>query len=392
MDPVRNPAVVLKSGQQKSVQSGSLWVYASQVLALVGAPEPGGIVDVVDFRNRFLGRGYYNGTSQIIVRLLTDREEPIDRAFLARRLAEAWELRARVLPDRTLCRVVFSEGDRLPGLIVDKYGAVLTLQATTLGMERLKGMIVELLVELLGPESIFERDDLPARRLEGLDEIVGPLYGPVPVRSVLPVAGLHLPVDPAAGQKTGLFLDQRLNHCLAGELCRGARVLDAFCYTGGFALRAAAGGAESVLAVDLSEAALALAVRTAEENGVAGAIEFRKENVFDLLRASAGPFDVIILDPPAFAHSRKALAGAVRGYKEINLRAMKLLAPGGLLATFSCSYHMTREHFHDLLVEAAADSRRSFVARAQLFQAPDHPIRLGHPETAYLKGFLLQAC
>ncbi len=389
--------VLLKPGEQEDLRRGRRWVYANEVAAVAGDPAPGDVVDVLDASRRFLGRGYYNPRSLITVRLLTHEDEPVDAAFFRRRLEAAWAYRRRAFAGREerlrACRVVFGEADSLPALIVDRFGDVLSLQTLALGIDRWKETIAGLLAELLAPAAIVERNDAPVRDLEGLERRVGLLRGDLPAQVTVVEEGVEFAVDVLGGQKTGHFLDQLDNRVAARGLCAGGRVLDAFAYTGGFGLHAAWAGAREVVLVDDSEAALALAAANARRNGVAERVTTRRANAFDELRrlAAAGErFDVVILDPPAFAKSRSAREGALRGYKEINLRAMKLLPPGGVLVTASCSSHIDEEEFVAVVHAAAADAGRLVRLIERRGAGRDHPVLLGAPETRYLKCLICE--
>jgi len=380
--------VHLARGRHRRIQEGHPWVFRDDVEEVRGEVTPGDVVSVVDFRGRFLGKGYINPRSQIIVRMLTNRDEPIDRDFFRRRLERAWAYRQRVLSDTGACRVVFGEADFLPGLIVDKFGSVLVVQTLALGIDRWLPDIVDILDDLLHPRGIYERNDVPVRRLEGLEERKGYLRGEFDPRLTIVENGLEIAVDVAEGQKTGYFLDQRENRRAVRPYAAGGRVLDCFCNVGGFALNAAAGGAREVVAVDVSEQALAAAQENAVRNGLSDRIRFVAGNAFDILRqmeANRERFDLIILDPPAFAKNRAALEGAVRGYKEINLRALRMLSEGGFLVTCSCSYHMTPDLFKAVVADAALDARRRLRLVEERAQAPDHPILVGYDESHYLK-------
>lgn len=385
--------VHLAKGRQKRVTAGHPWVFQTEVEEIKGHFVPGDIVDVVDHRGKFLGRGYCNPASQIIVRIMTYREETIDAAFIRRRVEEAWEYRKRLLPDLSSCRVIFGEADLLPALIVDKFGDYLVLQTLALGIDRWKKEIVEILDDLLRPRGIFERNDVPVRELEGLEQRKGYLKGRFDPRIEIAENGLRLAVDVENGQKTGYFLDQRENRAAIRPLVKGARVLDAFCHTGSFSLNAAQGGAKEVLGLDVSEAAVAQAEDNARLNGLQDLCRFRVVNAFDELRAMdhrREQFDVIILDPPAFAKNRASLEGAVRGYKEINLRAMRLLPERGYLVTCSCSYHLPEDLLLEILKDAARDTGRRLRLIESRTQAKDHPILLGAGETHYLKCLILE--
>jgi len=375
------------------VQEGHPWIFQGEVEEVRGEFAPGDIVTVVDFRGRFLGKGYINPASQILVRILTDRDEPVDRDFFRRRLERAWAYRQRLLPDTGACRVVFGEADFLPGLIVDKFSDVLVVQTLALGIDRWLPDIVEILDNLLHPRGIYERNDVPVRRLEGLTERKGYLRGEFDPRLTIVENGLEIAVDVAEGQKTGYFLDQRENRRAVRPYAKGGRVLDCFCNVGGFALNAAAGGAREVIAVDSSEEALEAARLNAERNGLSDRVRFQAGNAFDVLRqmeANQERFDVIVLDPPAFAKNKAALEGAVRGYKEINLRAMRMLPEGGFLVTCSCSYHMTPDIFKAVVADAARDSHRRLRLVEERAQAVDHPIVVGYPESHYLKCLIYE--
>jgi 23S rRNA (cytosine1962-C5)-methyltransferase len=334
----------------------------------------------------------WSDRSQIALRLLARGDVPIDRAFWAARLDAAIGYRRSLRIDATAYRIVHAEGDGLPSLVVDRYGDVLVVQALSQGMDRCLPEILGLLIERLSPAGVLLRHDVRARSLEGLPRTVEVVHGRVPERVVVREGEVELEADLWRGQKTGLYLDQRENHLALREYARG-RVFDGFAYDGGFALQVAAAGAE-VLAVDLSEEAVARLRRNAERNGLAARVEARVGNVFDVLREAdrAGErFDGIVLDPPAFAPSRSTVDKALAGYKEINLRALKRLNPGGILATCTCSYHVDDPAFANMLLEAALDAKTTVTLLEARTQARDHPIRLGVPETRYLRCFLLSA-
>ncbi len=380
--------VHMARGRHQRVIEGHPWVFQGEVEKVTGDYTPGDTVAVVDNRGQFLGKGYINPRSQILVRMLTSRDETIDRAFFKRRLERAWAHRQRLLGDTSACRVVFGEADFLPGLIVDKFGDVLVVQTLALGIDRWLPDIVEILQELLQPRGIFERNDVPVRNLEGLEQRKGPLYGDFDPKITIVENGLKIAVDVENGQKTGYFLDQRENRAAVRPYSKGARVLDCFSNVGGFALNAAAAGATEVLVVDASEEALAAARQNAEQNGLLDRMSFQAGNAFDILRrleANQERFDTIVLDPPAFAKNKGALEGAVRGYKEINLRAMHMLPEGGFLITCSCSYHMTSDLFKAVVADAALDARRRLRLIEERAQGVDHPIVVGYDESHYLK-------
>jgi 23S rRNA (cytosine1962-C5)-methyltransferase len=368
------------------VLSGHPWIFASDV-ADRGDAQPGEAVKVADPRGRPIGVAHYSSTSQITLRLLSSKSEPIDKEFFRRRLTAAMLHRERVVKDSTACRLVFSEADLLPGLIVDRYGSHLVIQTLSQGMERSRDLIVLVLNELLAPQGILARNDAAVRKLESLPLEVVVLSGEVPERVAIKMNGLDLEADLMKGQKTGVYLDQRENYVAAANFTRG-RVLDCFTSTGGFALHTAR-HAESVEAVDSSANALATAETNAKANGIAN-IQFRQADVFDFLSGIDRKYSMIILDPPAFAKSRKMLDDAAKGYKEINLRALKLLEPGGILVTCSCSHHVSESMLFDIVAEAALDAGKTLRVLERRVQAADHPILLTVPETLYLKCQILE--
>jgi len=386
--------VKLARNRQHRATGGHPWVYRTEVEEIPGAINPGDIVDVVDSRRKFIGRGYINPASQILVRILTrDQGEAIDRNFFHRRIRAALDYRRRVVRNTSACRLIFAEADFLPALIVDRFGGYLAVQTLALGIDLYKETIVEILDELVKPAGIYERNDVSVRRLEGLPLTTGFLKGPFDPVVEIEENGLAFSVDLAGGQKTGYFLDQRENRMALAGLAEGARVLDCFCHTGTFSMYAALFGAREVQGIDIAAPALAAARQNAAKNGFAEVCSFRESNVFDELRAlekGGEKFDLIILDPPAFTKSRQALEGAVRGYKEINLRAMKLLPPGGFLLTCSCSFHMTEELFLEVILAAGRDAGRQLRLVELRRQAKDHPMLLASAETHYLKCAILQ--
>lgn len=378
---------------RRGVRAVGDWLYDNELAWADDACEPGDVVDVVDGKLNFLARGFFNPGSRIAVRVLTrDKTETVDRDFFRRRLGFAWAFR-QSLGFENACRVVFGESDGLPGLTVDKFGDCLSFQTVSLGLERWKDVIVELLAELFHPRGIYERNDLAVREKEGLEQRSGCVYGEVPPLVEIMEHEAKMLVDVAHGQKTGHFLDQQENRGRIKSYCRGGTVLDLCCHTGGFSIHAALYGAKSVEAVDISEDALKMLRRNAELNGVSDRIETVCENVFDFARrrASEGKrYGLVICDPPAFAKSKKALDGAYRGYKELNLRSLRMVEPGGYLLTCSCSQFMTRELFHRMLREAAADSGRRARLLETVVQSRDHPAILSAEQSLYLKGELLQ--
>ena len=387
-------SVKLAPGKDARLLAGHPWIYRSEIARVEGEGEPGAITHVLDNRGKFLGQAMLNLKSQIAGRLVSRHEESIDAAFLERRLREAVSRCGRSLSGPDACRLVFGEGDHLPGLIADRYGALVVLQILTAGMERLREPLLAALRTVVKPQAIFERNDAPPRKLEGLALRKGFAWGGGETGVWIQEGNLRIFVEVAEGQKTGFFLDQRENRQVVNGLARDREILDCFCYSGGFALSAAAGGAASVTGIDLSAEALAWAQRSAEQNGLASRCTFITANAFDELRAfdrAGRRFGLLVLDPPAFTKGKETLAGALRGYKEINLRAMKLLAPGGILVTCSCSYHVDAPTFLEMLRSAAADARREFRLVEFRTQASDHPILLAAKETQYLKCVILEA-
>jgi 23S rRNA (cytosine1962-C5)-methyltransferase len=368
------------------IASGHPWIFASDV-ADRGDAKPGDAVKVADPRGRPIGVAHYSSTSQITLRLLSSKPEPIDQEFYRRRLTAAIRHRERVVRDSNACRLVFSEADLLPGLIVDRYGAYLVIQTLSQGMDRSRDLIVHCLKELLAPAGILARNDAAVRKLESLPLEVLVLFGEVPERVAIKMNGLDLEADLLKGQKTGVYLDQRENYLAAANFAHG-RVLDCFTSTGGFSLHTAR-RAESVEAVDSSANALATAESNARSNNLSN-IQFRQADVFDFLSGIDRKYGMIILDPPAFAKSRKMLDDAAKGYKEINLRALKLLAPGGILVTCSCSHHVSEAMLFEIVAEAALDAGKTLRVLERRTQAADHPILLTVPETLYLKCQVLE--
>jgi len=372
------------------VRSGHTWIFASDIEDR-GEAEGGEAVQVLDPRGQSLGIAHYSAASQIALRMLSRDARPPDREFYRRRLARAIEHRRRLVLDSEACRLVFSEGDLLPALIVDRYGDYLVLQTLNQGMERIKPLLVELLMELASPRGILERNDAAVRQKEQLPLAVSTLAGEVPERVWYRMHGLRFQADLVRGQKTGTYLDQRENYLAAEGYARG-RALDCFTATGGFALHLAR-RCESVEAADTSDLALELAESARKENGLEN-VQFRKADVFELLSAyvlAGRRFSIIVLDPPAFARSRAGLQGAARGYKDINLRALKLLEPGGVLVTCSCSQHVSEAMLLEIIAEAALDAGRVVRVLERRTQSRDHPILLTVPETHYLKCLILEA-
>ncbi len=342
---------------------------------------------VLDPRGKFLGVAHYSSASQIALRMLSPNREPVDRLFFLRRLRQAIELRARVVENSDACRLVFSEADLLPGLIVDRYARYLVMQTLSQGMDRARDMIAGCLAELLAPAAMLARNDASVRKLEGLAQEVVTLSGEIPERVNYTMNGLRFTADLVGGQKTGAYLDQRENYVAAARHAHG-RVLDCFSSTGGFALHAAR-RAESVEAIESSAAAIASARINAAENGI-GNIELRQADVFDYLSRLDRRYSTVILDPPAFAKSRKQLDDAARGYKDINYRALRLLDAGGVLVTCSCSHHLSEAMFAEIVAQAALEAGKTLRVLERRTQASDHPILLTVPETLYLKCLIVE--
>jgi 23S rRNA (cytosine1962-C5)-methyltransferase len=371
------------------VASGHPWIFSSDVIDRADAA-PGSVVHVVDHRRRSLGIAHYSSSSQICLRLLSNRVEPLDATFFERRLAAAAEHRRLVVHDSDAYRLVHAEADLLPALIVDRYGDYLAVQTLNQGMDAAKEWIVAGLVNLLAPKGIVLRNDAPVRRKEELPLETSIAYGEVPPTVAVSMNGLHFHADLLGGQKTGSFLDQRENYLAAAKYGNG-KALDCFTSTGGFALHLAA-RCDSVEAVDSSAEALATAVKNRAANAITN-VEFREADVFDLLAGYSSArreFSIVVLDPPAFAKSRASLEGALRGYKEINLRALRLLGPGGVLVTCSCSHHVSEAAFLEVVAAASLDAGRQLRVLERRTQSQDHPILLTVPETHYLKCLILQ--
>ena len=380
-----NTVRVNKKGAHR-VRAGHLWIYRSDVVDVDA--EGGSVVTVKDERGNFIGQALYSDASQIALRFVTQAQEEIDRGWWRRRIVEA-AARRNVTADTNAYRLVYSEGDLLPSLIVDRYNDVLVLQTLSQGTDALKATFTEILIEEFEPRAVIERNDARVRELEGLPLISAALYGDAPDEIEIVQHGLRFVVSPGAGQKTGSFLDQRENRLAArtaAALTNRGRALDCFTFNGAFALHLAS-VCEEVIGIDISGDAVAAAKRNAQLNEL-GNVEFREANVFDALReleTRGERFDVIVLDPPAFAKNRASLSAAVRGYKEINLRALKLLNAGGVLVTCTCSYHVGEDLFLEILDQASSDAHRRVQVVEKRMQASDHPVLLGMPETYYLK-------
>ena len=392
--------VVLKKGGGRSLKMGGLWIYDNEVAQVMGSFEDGDLVFVRDFDGYPLGRGFINRNSRLLVRMMTrNSHQEIDDAFLRMRVKNAWEYRKKVV-DTKSCRLIFGEADFLPGLVIDKFSDVLVVESLALGIDRMKMKIVELLKEVLAEDGIeirgvYERSDAKVRELEGMERYKGFLGEPFDTKVEIEENGVRYLVDVKEGQKTGFFLDQKYNRKAIGRLCRGAEVLDCFTHTGSFALNAGLAGASHVIGVDASQ----LGVEQARENAALNHLEDRVEllcaDVFDLLpelERQGKKFDVVILDPPAFTKSRNSIKKAVKGYREINLRAMKLVKDGGYLATCSCSHFMDYQLFTQTIGQAARNVHKRLRQVEYRTQSPDHPILWAAEESYYLKFYIFQVC
>ena len=382
--------LVLKRGAEQRVNAGHPWIYRTQVADLKGFSQAGEAVEVLDAGGRYLGQGFYNPRPSLCCRLLTRRDEAIDASFFTRRIEAAWEYRrtARLIADAY--RLVWSEADGLPGLVVDRYGPLSVVQCLTLGMFKAADWIASALARLFPDGGIHRLDEPTAARIEGFEARQDPAW-----QEIVVIDGdCRFGVTPGAGHKTGLYLDQAENRALVAHHAAGRRVLDAFSFSGGFACQALQSGATQVLLLDSSSDALALARRNLELNGAAERALFRAGNAFDILRsldAAGERFGVVVLDPPPFTRRKDSIEAAARGYKEINIRGLRLLEPGGVLATFSCSHHITPGLFEEICREAAGDAGVSVRILRTLSQSRDHPVLLSIPESRYLTGLLLEA-
>lgn len=390
--------VTLKKGEGRMLKSGGLWIFDNEIASILGSFEDGDIVAVHDFDGYGLGKGFINRNSKIRVRMMTrNRHQEIDEAFLKMRVQEAWDYRKKV-SDTGSCRVIFGEADFLPGLVVDKFSDVLVVQSLALGIDRLKDQIVELLKEVLAADGIeirgvYERSDAKVRRQEGMELYKGFIGEPFDTNVEIEENGVRYMVDVKDGQKTGFFLDQKYNRKAIQHLCKDAKVLDCFTHTGSFALNAGYGGAKEVTGVDASELAVEQAILNSKLNGMEDRVKFICRDVFELLpelEEKGEKFDVVILDPPAFTKSRNSVKNAVKGYREINLRAMKLVRDGGFLATCSCSHFMTYELFTQTIHQAARNVHKRLRQVEYRTQAPDHPILWAAEESYYLKFYVFQ--
>ena len=392
--------VTLKKGEGRSLKSGGMWIFDNEIASIVGTFHNGDIVTVHDFDGYPMGKGFINQNSKIRIRMMTrNHRQEIDREFLRMRIKEAWEYRKRTV-DTSSCRLIFGEADFLPGFVVDKFSDVLVVQSLALGIDRFKLELIDILKEELLKDGIqirgvYERSDAKVRDSEGLERVKGFIGAPFDTKVEIIENGVKYLVDVKDGQKTGFFLDQKYNRLAIQKLCKGMEVLDCFTHTGSFALNAGIAGAKSVVGVDASELAVAQARENAKLNGLEETVQFQCADVFELLpelEQQKKQFDVVILDPPAFAKSRNSVKNAVKGYREINVRAMKLVKPGGYLATCSCSHFMDYELFTKTIHQAAQNVHRRLRQVEYRTQAPDHPILWVADESYYLKFYIFQVC
>jgi 23S rRNA (cytosine1962-C5)-methyltransferase len=390
--------VKLKKGEGRSLKGGGLWIFDNEIDQITGQYENGELVYVHDFDDYYLGCGFINTNSKITVRIMSRvKGQEIDHEFLNMRVRAAWEYRKTTV-DTGSCRIIFGEADFLPGLVVDKFADVLVVQSLALGIDRMKTEILGILTELLLNDGIrirgiYERSDAKVRENEGMERVKGFIGAPFDTKVEIVENGVKYLVDVAEGQKTGFFLDQKYNRAAVARLCKGARVLDCFTHTGSFALNAGLNGAKEVTGVDASELGVAQATENAALNGLSDTVKFICEDVFELLprlEEQGEKYDVVILDPPAFTKSRNSVKNAIKGYREINLRAMKLVKDGGYLATCSCSHFMTPELFSETIGQAAKNVRKRIRQVEYRTQSPDHPILWAAEESYYLKFFIFQ--
>lgn len=396
-----NAVVTLKKGAGRTLKEGGPWIYDNEIESIMGSFTDGDIVLVHDFDGYPLGRGFINRNSKLTVRMMTrNRDTEVDESFIRMRVKNAWEYRKKVMDDISSCRVIFGEADFLPGLVVDKFADVLVVESLALGIDRFKEMIIDILKELMEADGIhirgvYERSDAKVREQEGMERYKGFIGEPFDTKVEIVENGVRYYVDVKDGQKTGFFLDQKYNRRAAAKLCKGARVLDCFTHTGSFALNAGMAGAEHVIGVDASELGVAQARENAALNGLEDRVEFICEDVFELLprlEKQGEKFDVVILDPPAFTKSRSSIKKAVKGYREINLRGMKLVKDGGYLATCSCSHFMDYELFTQTIGQAARNVHKRLRQVEFRTQSPDHPILWGAGDSYYLKFYIFQVC
>lgn len=390
--------IKLKKGEGRTIKAGGAWIFDNEIAEVIGEYTNGDLVTVVDFDDYCMGTGFINDNSKIRVRMMSRKKnQVIDRAFLDMRVRDAWEYRKKTV-DTSSCRVIFGEADFLPGLVVDKFADVLVVQSLALGIDRMKETIIELLIAAMEEDGIkirgvYERSDAKVRTQEGMERIKGFLSEPFDTKVEIVENGVKYIVDVEDGQKTGFFLDQKYNRLAIQRICKGAKVLDCFTHTGSFALNAGVGGAASVLGVDASMLGVNQATENAKLNGIEDRVKFICADVFDLLpelEEKGEKYDVVILDPPAFTKSRNSVKNAIRGYREINLRGLKLVKDGGYLATCSCSHFMTPELFTQTIGQAAKNVHKRLKQVEYRQQSPDHPILWAADESYYLKFYIFQ--
>lgn len=383
----------LKKGMGRKAENGHPWIYTTEIEGFDGEYTNGDIIEVYNFKDSFIGKGYINDASKIAIRMLTrDIDENIDEEFFKKRIKNAWDYRKKVI-DNSSCRLVFGEADFIPGMIIDKYNDYYVIQSLALGIDKYKDIIVKILKEDYNAKGIYERSDVKVRELEGMEQTKGFLTEPFDTRVEICENGVKYIVDLENGQKTGFFLDQKENRKAIHRICKDADVLDCFTHTGSFALNAGIAGAKSVLGIDISDLAIEEASRNAALNGLSDTVKFESCNAFDVLHQwvkDGRRYDVVILDPPAFTKSRSTINSAVRGYKEINLRGLKLIKPGGFLITCSCSHFMNPDLFKETIADAAKDARRILRQVEFRTQASDHPILWNSDESYYLKFYIFQ--
>lgn len=380
--------ILLRKNQERRIRAGHPWVFSNEIWKKPEGLLPGEVVEVMDSRGHYLGTGFYNGHSLISIRIFSRRHRDLDSAFISEAVARADGLRQSLYPGSRHYRMIYGESDGLPGLVVDRYGDQLVMEIQSLGLDLRRDLIVAALQESFKPASIYERSDSYSRQLEGLKPSVGVRHGRFEPEVELEENGLRFRANLEHGQKTGWYFDQRENRLVVRQFAAGARVLDCFCHTGGFALNAGRGGAASVLGLDISEKAIEHCRVNAGLNGLEAICSFERADVMQVLKqkAEAGErYDLVILDPPAFAKNRKSVEAALKGYKEINLRALQVLKPGGILISCSCSHHIEDEPFRVMLVDAARDAKRQLVLLEFRHQAKDHPVLMAMKETQYLK-------
>ncbi len=385
--------LILKPKEDYRIKAGHLWVFSNEIDKITDLGENGQLVEVVNSNGQFLGQAYYNRHTLIAARFLTRKREEINTDFFVRRLQEAKIWREHIYGTDCSCRLVYSEGDFLPGVIIDRYDKYLVVQILTLGMENLREYLLESIIEVFKPEGILFRNDSAFRKLEGLELETEVVFGIIPDKVIIEEVGARFNIDMKEGQKTGFFFDQRDTRALVKQLAIKQKVLDCFSYTGGFSINSALGGATSVMAVDESSPALEILQENTHINKINNIVTTLQGNCFNILRdfhSHKNQFDLIILDPPAFIKSKSNLKSGLSGYREINRSAMRLLAPGGILVTCSCSQNLNIEDFKNIIFQAAISTGKHFFLRNFFTQAQDHPVLQAMPETQYLKGFVLQ--